>query len=103
MQIVDAVRAAQATAQAITVASSDKSSGLLHPHVKRQAAGDGRPEVVPRSLTAAFGDQDHSMIIASLPSGQSNSSAFPHLVGVGLQSVAHQAGDMIHSTQDLGF
>ena len=42
-QIVDAVRAAQATAQAITVAGSDKSSGLPHPQVKRQAAGGGSP------------------------------------------------------------
>ena len=40
MQIVDAVRAAQAAAQAITVTGSDKSPGLPHPQVKRQAAGE---------------------------------------------------------------
>jgi hypothetical protein len=65
---VEAVRAAQAHAQSVSLAGSDKSSGLPQPQVKRQAAGEMRPEVAPRSLTAEFSEQIVH-VASSIPSG----------------------------------
>ena len=96
---VEAVRAAQAHAQSVSLAGSDKSSGLPQPQVKRQAAGDVRPDIAPRSLTAEFSEQIvHAA--SSGPSGHSDGIAIP-LIGVAPESAAMQQRDTIHSSPNL--